>query len=433
MNSVGLILAGGRGTRMKSHRPKAMQLLGGLPLVTHVIRLCESSFDRVAVVVGPGMGDVSVAAAPHEVLIQDIPLGTAHAALAGEPAFGDGLVFLLYVDNPLIQKKTVAELRVRLEASAADLALLAMRAPPDSQYGRVIMRDGKVQRIVEWSEANAEERKETLCNAGLFAARSGDLRRWLKSVKPRGAAGEYYLTDIVELAAAEGAHVVAHEANFAEAQGVNSRADLAVAEATLQGRLRLEALEGGVRMVAPETVFLAADTRLAEDVTIEPFVVFGPGVEVEFGARIRAFSYLEQCQVKSDAIIGPYARLRPGTLVGEGAHIGNFVELKAATIGAGVKANHLSYLGDTTIGPKANIGAGTIVCNYDGRRKHRTDIGARAFIGSNSSLVAPVTIGDDSLIGAGSVITKDVSAETLAIARAPQVEKPRRRTVKEAQ
>jgi bifunctional UDP-N-acetylglucosamine pyrophosphorylase/glucosamine-1-phosphate N-acetyltransferase len=290
----------------------------------------------------------------------------------------------------------------------------------------LVLEDGYVARIVEFADANEAERGIALCNAGGFVAAAADMRRWLAAIRPDNAKAEYYLTDIVALARAEGAKVAVIEAPYAECLGVNSRAELAVAEGALQARLRAAAFEAGVAMVAPETVFFAADTVLAADVIVGPYVVFGPGVRVEAGAEIKAFSHLESCVVREGAVVGPYARLRPGADIGAGAHVGNFVEIKAAKLGAGAKANHLAYLGDAEIGPGTNIGAGTITVNYDGKAKHKTKIGAKVFIGSNSSLVAPLIVGDGALVAAGSTITEDVAPGALAFGRARQVVKARK-------
>ncbi len=424
MDATAILLAAGLGTRMRSAMPKALHPIAGRPMLRHLIASCEGIFKRIAVVAGPEMDALHAVAAPYPVAVQAERLGTAHAALQAAHLFGDGDVAVLYADNPLIRPATLQ----RLLAARADagLALLAMRPADPGHYGRVIVEDGHVSRIVEWADANEAERAIGLCNAGVLCASAADLTRWLRAVRADNAKGEYYLTDVVAIARAEGASVIAIEAPEAELRGVNSRAELAAAEATLQGWLRTAAMAGGATLTAPDTVFLSADTHLAPDVTVGPNVVFGPGVDVGEGAEIRAFSHLEGCRVAPRAIVGPFARLRPGTLVGEGAHVGNFVELKAATLGRGAKANHLSYIGDATIGAGSNIGAGTITVNYDGFAKHRTEIGERAFIGSNSSLVAPVRIGDGAMVVAGSVITEDVAADAMAFGRARQVDKPAR-------
>jgi bifunctional UDP-N-acetylglucosamine pyrophosphorylase / glucosamine-1-phosphate N-acetyltransferase len=424
-----VILAAGLGTRMRSRLPKALHKLAGEPMLRHLLRAAEAVFDRIVVVTGPEMQALAAIAAPHEVVVQAERLGTAHAARQAAEKFGEGSVSILYADNPLITPGTLAA----FAASEAALSLLATTPPEPGRYGRVVLgaagpEQGGVERIVEWAEASEAERAIGLCNAGAITARAADLRRWLDLVRADNAKGEYYLTDVVALARAEGAVVAAIEAPFEECRGINSRAELAAAEATLQARLREAAFESGVSFAAPQTVFLAADTVFAPDVEVGPYVVFGPGVQVASGAEIRAFSHLEGCRVGEGAIIGPYARLRPGAEIGAAAHVGNFVEIKAAQLGAGAKANHLAYIGDASVGARTNIGAGTITCNYDGKRKHRTTIGADAFIGSDTALVAPVSVGDGALIGAGSVITEDVPAGSLAIARGRQVIKTRKPT-----
>lgn len=431
--ATAVILAAGLGTRMRSRLPKAMHPLAGRPMLLHLIDNCRDVFGRIVVVAGPDMPEVARAAAPYTVVVQAERRGTAHAALQAAAEFGAGEVAVLYADNPLIQPETLARLLARRRQGDAGLALLAMRPPDPGRYGRVICARGWVERVVEWADASEAERAETLCNAGVLCAPAQAMEGWLRRVGCANAKGEYYLTDVVALARADSQRVAAVEADFAELRGVNSRAELAEAEAAVQARLRARALEAGVTMVAPDTVFLAADTTFEPDVTVEPHVVFGPRVFVASGASIRAFSYLEDCRVEADAVIGPYARLRPGTVVGPAARVGNFVEVKAATLGAGSKVNHLTYIGDAAIGARANIGAGTVTCNYDGIAKHRTTIGEGAFIGSDSILVAPVAIGDGAIIAAGSVITHDVEPDALAFGRAPQVDKPgRARTFREA-
>jgi len=414
---------------MRSALPKAMHPIAGQPMLRHLIDSVSAVFDRIVVVVGPDMEPLAALAAPHDVVVQRERRGTAHAALQAAHLFGDGEVAVLYADNPLISPPTLAALLDRRRRGDAGLALLAMRPPDPGRYGRVILDPAAtdhVARIVEWADATEAERAAPLCNAGVLCARADDMARWLAEVRADNAAGEFYLTDLVALARADGVGVAAVEADHAELRGINSRAELAAAEATVQARLRAAAMEAGVTMTAPETVFLAMDTRLAQDVTIGPNVVFGRGVSVEQGATIHAFCHLEGCRIGPGATVGPFARLRPGTVLGPDAHVGNFVELKAAVLGEGVKAGHLSYLGDTEIGARTNIGAGTITCNYDGRHKYRTVIGADAFIGSDTAFVAPVRIGDRAITGAGSVITADVPADALALARARQVEKPGR-------
>jgi bifunctional UDP-N-acetylglucosamine pyrophosphorylase/glucosamine-1-phosphate N-acetyltransferase len=368
-------------------------------------------------------------AAPHASVVQQERHGTAHAALVAADQFGDGDVAILYADNPLIRPETLRRLIDRRAAGDAALALLAFRPADAGRYGRVITRNGYVERIVEWIDAAEVERAETLCNAGVLCAAATDMARWLRDVRADNAKGEYYLTDVVALAHANGGRVAAVEAPADEVSGVNSRSELAAAEAVVQSWLRADAMDAGVTMTDPGSVFLCTDTQLAPDVTIEPNVVFGPGVRIAPGAMIRAFSHLEGCIVGPNCIVGPYARLRPGAELCEHVHIGNFVEVKAAKLGAGAKANHLTYLGDADIGAGTNIGAGTITCNYDGYNKDRTTIGANAFIGSDTALVAPVTVGDGAIIGAGSVITEDVPPDALALARGRQANKEGRAAV----
>ena len=422
--TTAIILAAGFGTRMKSALPKAMHPIAGQPMLRHLLRSVEAVFDRVVVVIGPDMDALARLAAPHATVIQHDRLGTAHAARQAESLFGEVEVAVLYADNPLIRADTLRRLVNRRRAGDVGLALLAMRPQNPGRYGRVVAVDGHVERIVEHADATEAERAIGLCNAGVLCARAADMRRWLAMVRNDNPKGEYYLTDLVALARADGLAVAAVEAPEAELRGINARSELAAAEATVQAWLREAAMDAGVTMTDPGSVFLAADTQLAADVTIGPNVVFGPGVTVASGAEIRAFSHLEACHVGSGAIIGPFARLRPGTTIGTGAHVGNFVELKATALGDGAKANHLSYLGDAEIGAGSNIGAGTITCNYDGFAKHRTRIGARVFVGSDAVLVAPVTLGDGAFVAAGSVITEDVAPDAMAFGRARQASKP---------
>lgn len=425
MSDAAIILAAGLGTRMRSRRPKALHALAGRSMLAHLVAACQGAgFGRIVVVGGPDMPALQAAAAPHAFAVQHDRLGTAHAAQQALPALADatGDCVVLYADNPLLRAETLATLRaVRPDGG---LALLAMRPADPGAYGRVVLdAAGQVARIVEYADADSDARSIRLCNVGAFVAARDDLARWLAQVGNDNAKGEFYLTDIVAAARAEGRAVRHAEANEAECLGVNSRAELARAEAALQARLRAAAMAAGATLVAPETIFLAHDTQLAPDVVVHPHVVFGPGVTVEEGAEIRSFSHLEACTVGERAIVGPYARLRPGAVLGADSHVGNFVELKNTSLGDGAKANHLSYLGDAVVGAGANIGAGTITCNYDGFGKHRTSIGARAFIGSNTALVAPVTVGAGAIVGAGSVIVRDVSDDSIAVARGAQTER----------
>lgn len=424
--TTAVVLAAGFGTRMKSAIPKALHPIAGRPMLRHLLAACEAVFDRVVVVVGPDMAALEKVAAPHPTVVQHERLGTAHAALQAVGGFGAGDVAVLYADNPLMSEATLRALLARRQEPGVGLALLAMRPADPARYGRVVGAEDDLERVVEFKDASAEERAIGLCNAGVLCGPSADMARWLAAVRNDNAAGEYYLTDLVGLARADGRRVAAVVGPEAELRGINSRAELAEAEASVQAGLRLRAMEAGVTMTAPGTVFLCADTVLGQDVTIAPNVVFGPGVVVETGVEIRAFSHLEGCVVRAGAVIGPFARLRPGADVGQDAHVGNFVEVKAAKLGRGVKANHLAYIGDAEIGARTNVGAGTITCNYDGFAKHRTAIGADVFVGSNSTLVAPVAIGDGAMVTAGSVVTEDVAADAMVFGRARQDSKPGR-------
>jgi len=426
MHATAIILAAGLGTRMKSAIPKTLHKIAGRSMLKHLLASSETAFQSHVVVLGPDMDAVAREAAPHPSVIQHERLGTAHAALQAVAHFGDGEVAVLYADNPLIRPETLRALLERRQTGDVGLALLAFRPANPAKYGRVIGRDGYVERIVEWADATAEERAVDLCNAGVLCAPAADMARWLRAVRNDNAAKEFYLTDLVALARAEGKQVAAVEAPADELGGVNSRVELAAAEAVVQGWMRTAAMNAGVTMIDPASVFLCADTRFGTDVVIEPNVVFGPGVTVASNVHIRAHSHLEGCSVGEGCIIGPFARLRPGAELDRDVHVGNFVEVKAATLAQGVKANHLSYIGDASVGAGTNIGAGTITCNYDGYNKHRTTIGARAFIGSDVALVAPVTVGDGAIVAAGSVITRDVAPDALALARGQQVEKPGR-------
>ncbi len=423
--TTAVVLAAGFGTRMKSALPKTLHPIAGRPMLRHLLATCEAVFDRIVVVVGPDMDAVRNLAAQHPCVEQTDRLGTAHAALQATAHFGEGDVAVLYADNPLISEATLRALLARRQ-SGAGLALLAMRPADPARYGRVVGPEDNVERIVEFKDATEAEREIGLCNAGVLCAAAPDMARWLAAVQNDNAAGEYYLTDLVSLARADGQRVAAVLGAEEELRGINSRAELAVAEATVQQALRLRAMEAGVTMTAPATVFLCADTSFGQDVSIAPNVVFGPGVTIESGVEIRAFSHLEGCVVRAGAIIGPFARLRPGADIGEAAHVGNFVEVKASTLGRGAKANHLAYIGDASVGARSNVGAGTITCNYDGFAKHRTTIGDDVFVGSNSTLVAPVEIGTGAFVTAGSVITDNVEPDAMAFGRARQDARPGR-------
>jgi bifunctional UDP-N-acetylglucosamine pyrophosphorylase / glucosamine-1-phosphate N-acetyltransferase len=422
-----VILAAGKGTRMKSDLHKVLHPLAGRPMLLHLIDSAKALDPaKIVVVVGAGREQVERAVAPLgvEVAHQVDQFGTGHAVMAAEDALGDfaGDVLILYGDVPLVPSATMQRMLQWLHNPDHPASVvLGFRPAEPGAYGRVIADDsGRIRKMVEYKDASEEERRVDLCNSGLMAVRSADLFPLLARVQNNNAASEYYLPDIVMLAAADGRASAVIETDAGDVTGVNSRGELAALEASWQAGRRNQAMADGATLVAPETVWFAWDTQLGRDVVIEPNVVFGHGVRIADGATIRAFSHLEGATVASGAIVGPYARLRPGAVVGEDAHVGNFVEVKAATLGRGAKANHLSYLGDAEIGAGANIGAGTITCNYDGFGKYKTVIGAGAFIGSNSALVAPVSIGDGALVGAGSVIVRDVPAEGLAVARGEQ-------------
>ena len=425
MQATAIILAAGQGTRMKSSLPKTLHRLAGRSMLRHLLASCESVFDRIVVVLAPGMDAVRKEAEPHICVVQQDALGTAHAALQAAEHFGDGQVAVLYADNPLIRPATLQRL---LQGQAPlRLSLLAFRTADPGGYGRVITgADGLVSRIVEAADASATERTVNLCNAGVLCGGAAEMLRWLRAVRNDNAKKEYYLTDVVALARGDGWSVSAVEAPAEELGGVNSRAELARAEAVMQGWLREAAMEAGVTMIDPSSVFLSADTRLSADVTIEPNVFFGPGVTVAENAMIRAFSHIEGADIGAGSIVGPFARLRPGARLDQNVHVGNFVEVKASHLASGVKANHLSYIGDATVGTGTNIGAGTITCNYDGFAKHRTSIGAGVFVGSDTAFVAPVSVGDGAVIAAGSVITRTWQPDALALARGRQVQKPGR-------
>ncbi|RBP16920.1 UDP-N-acetylglucosamine pyrophosphorylase /glucosamine-1-phosphate N-acetyltransferase [Roseiarcus fermentans] len=421
-----IVLAAGEGVRMRSSRPKVLHAVAGRPMIAHALAAAqEAGAATIAVVVGPDREDVAEAArkaAPGvEVFVQRERRGTAHAVLAAREAIARGFddIVVTYADIPLIRSGTLAALRSAL-ADGADLVALGFAPADPAGYGRLIERDGRLAAIREHKDATEAERGARLCNAGPMAFRGSDALAMLDAVTPMNAQQEYYLTDLVEIAAARGLAARALEAEEAEVMGVNDRVQLAAAEATMQARLRRAAMLAGATLIAPETVFLSWDTSVGRDVTIEPHVVIAPGVTIEDGATIHAFSHLEGARVGSGAQIGPYARLRPGADVATKARVGNFVEIKNAAIEAGAKVNHLTYIGDARIGAGANIGAGTITCNYDGFSKYKTIVGAGAFIGSNSSLVAPVTIGDGAYVGSGSVITKDVEPDALVVARGRQ-------------
>jgi len=424
--SLTIVLAAGEGTRMRSTMPKVLHPVAGQSLLAHVLGAApKGAGTALAVVIGPG--HEAVAAEAKQVrpdaltFVQRERLGTAHAVLAARDALGRGADDLLVVfgDTPLISAATFERLRTPLKNGAA-LAVLGFRAADPTGYGRLLVEGDRLVAIREQADATAEERAIKLSNAGVMAFDGRKAPQIIEKIGNANRKREYYLSDAVAVVREMGLEAVVIETSEDEVRGINTRAQLAEAEHVMQARLRQAALDAGVTMIAPETVYLAADTKFGTDVTIEPFVVIGPGVSIGDGAVIHSFSHIVQASIGKKASVGPYARLRPGTSLGEGARIGNFVETKAATLEAGVKVNHLSYIGDAHVGANANIGAGTITCNYDGFGKHRTTIGSGAFVGSNSSLVAPVKIGDGAYVGSGSVITRDVPDDALAVERSQQ-------------
>ena len=423
-----IILAAGKGTRMKSDLPKVLHPLAGRPLVAHVIAAARLLSPAQIVVVAPEAPEIAAAVAPSEMVVQEHQRGTADAVGAARGALQgfNGDVLVLYGDAPLIEGETLGALVAARRADPPSaVAVLGMRPEDPGAYGRLVLAaDGSLAEIVEFRDATPEQRAMDLCSSGVMAVDAATLFELLAEVGDDNAKGEFYLTDIVGLARKRGWRCVATEAEADELVGINSRTELAQAEAVMQNRLRRAAMEEGATLRDPATTFLSFDTRLGRDVVVDPCVVFAPGVSVGDGAHIRAFSHIEDSTIESGAVIGPHARLRPGTRVGAGARVGNFVEIKNAALEAGAKANHLSYIGDARVGGGANVGAGTITCNYDGFGKARTDIGAGAFIGSNTALVAPVTVADGAIVGAGSVINRDVPENALALTRVPQEVKP---------
>jgi len=422
-----VILAAGQGTRMRSDTHKVLHPIASRPLLLHLLHTVDAlGADKRVVVVGKGREQVEAAIEGRNVAIavQAEQKGTGHAVqqAADELSGYDGPVIVLYGDTPFVEAETLRRMLDRLDGDGGPGVVVLASSPADPlKYGRIILGQGdRIARMVEYKDATEEERAVRLCNSGMMAVRSRDLFRWLGQVGNDNAAGEYYLPDIVNIAAAEGREAVVIEGDPYETAGVNSRAELAHLELEWQRRRREQALEEGATLIDPESVWFAYDTRLGRDVTVEPHVVFGPGVQIANGATIHAFSHIEGALIGSKASIGPFARIRPGTRLAERTKVGNFVELKNAEVGEGAKVNHLSYVGDAEVGAGANIGAGTITCNYDGFGKYRTVIGPGAFIGSNSALVAPVIIGDGAIVGAGSVITRDVEPGSLAIERNEQ-------------
>ena len=425
--TAAVILSAGLGTRMKSAVPKVLHPLAGRPMILHLLEtLAPLGLEPLVVVVGDGMDEVAETVKPHPIVVQKPALGTGHAVLAAKEVLGEfsGDVLVLYGADPLIAPETITRLLAARQAKPEPaVVVLGFEATEPGDYGRLILSGyGALQAIVEARDATPEQLEICLCNSGIMAIDAKHLWRLLDRVGNDNAKGEYYLTDIVALAREDGLNCAVVEGIEEELIGIDSRADLAMAEMILQDRLRLAAMEGGATLFDPESVTFCFDTKLGRDVTIGPNVHFGPGVRVGDGVEILPFCHIEGAEIAPGARIGPFARLRPGAAIAEDVHIGNFVEIKNAAIEAGAKVNHLTYVGDARVGTKANVGAGTITCNYDGFDKHHTDIGAGAFIGSNVALVAPVKVGDGAIIGAGSVITKDVDADAMAITRAPQKE-----------
>ena len=425
-----VILAAGKGTRMKSATHKVLHPVAGRPMIEHLLAsLDELTPARTILIVGDLREQLEARfAARAEFAVQEPQLGTGHAVRQAEPALADfdGDVLVLYGDVPFVRPETMRALIARLHGDGSPEAVVLAFTPDEPlSYGRVIADGDRVTWMVEHKDASEAERACTLCNSGVLVARSPALFELLGKVGNDNAQGEYYLPDIVNIAISEGRHcAVVTAADPDEVAGINSRAELAEAEARWQRARREQAMAEGATLVAPETVFFSWDTRLGRDVTLEPNVVFGPGVDVADAVTIHAFCHLEGARIASGASVGPFARLRPGAVLDQGAKVGNFVEVKNAVLGPGAKANHLTYLGDATVGAGANIGAGTITCNYDGYFKHKTEIGARAFIGSNSALIAPVTIGADAIVAAGSAVSRDVADGELRMVRAEQLVKP---------
>ena len=426
-----VILAAGQGTRMRSDTHKVLHPIASRPLLLHLLdRVDALGAEKRVVVVGKGREQVEAAIAGRDVAIavQAEQKGTGHAVQQAADALEgyDGPVLVLYGDTPFVETETLRRMIDRLDGQGGPGVVVLGSCPADpAKYGRIILGQGdRIAKMVEYRDASEEERAVRLCNSGMMAVRATDLFRWLGQVGNDNAANEFYLPDIVNIAAAEGREAVVIEGDPYETAGVNSRAELAHLELEWQRRRREQALHEGATLIDPESVWFAYDTKLGRDVTVEPHVVFGPGVQVADGATIHAFSHIDGASIGAKASIGPFARIRPGTRLAERTKVGNFVELKKAEVGEGAKVNHLSYVGDASIGPRANIGAGTITCNYDGFGKYRTTIGAGAFIGSNTALVAPVSIGEGAVVGAGSVITRDAPDGELTVARGRQLTLP---------
>ncbi|MBO0717561.1 MAG: bifunctional UDP-N-acetylglucosamine diphosphorylase/glucosamine-1-phosphate N-acetyltransferase GlmU [Rhizobiales bacterium] len=426
---LAIVLAAGEGTRMRSARPKVLHPLAGRSLLAHVLgTIGQAGVTATAVVIGPGeaavAAEVKRAAPEAECFVQQVRRGTAHAVLAARAAIEGQAddILIVYGDTPLVQPASLSRLRAAI-ADGAAVAVLGFRASDSTGYGRLIVDNNQLVAIREEADASASERQTALCNGGTMALAGKTALAILQRISDHNRKHEFYLTDAVEIARGMALRAVAVEVEEDDMRGINTKKQLAEAEAVAQQRLRQAALEAGVTLIAPETIYLSADTKFGRDVVVEPFVVFGEKVTIDDGAIIHSFSHIAGAHIGKGVSVGPFARLRPGTRLGEGARIGNFVEVKETVVEAGAKANHLTYLGDSSVGANANIGAGTITCNYDGAAKHRTEIGRDAFIGSNSALVAPVKIGEGAYVGSGSVITQDVPADSLALGRGRQVVK----------
>ncbi len=427
-STYAVVLGAGKGTRMKSDLPKVLHKIAGRPLVCHLLATVDSlNVKKAVVVVGPDMDNVAEAVAPHAVAVQQKQLGTGDAVKAARAELEGltGNILILYGDSPLIRRETLEKMIAARENGAA-VVVLGFTPRDAGRYGRLVVGKGGLERIVEFKDATEEEKKITLCNSGVMCVDAERLFGWLDMLRNDNAAGEYYLTDLVALARADGLKAAVVEGGEEEMMGANSRSELATIEGLLQKELRRRFLDQGVTMTDPDSVYFSYDTVLGRDVEIEPNVIFETGCVVEDHVEIKGFCHFEGAHIRSGAKVGPFARLRPETDIGENCHIGDFVEIKKSVIENGAKVNHLSYVGDARVGTKTNIGAGTITCNYDGYFKSKTDIGANAFIGSNTVIVAPCTIGDGALTAAGSVITKDVEPDALVVGRARQVVLPDR-------
>jgi bifunctional UDP-N-acetylglucosamine pyrophosphorylase / glucosamine-1-phosphate N-acetyltransferase len=419
-----VILAAGQGTRMRSDQPKVLHKIAGLPMIRHVLNACiKLSPEKIITVVAPGMEDVAHAVTPYKCVIQQKPLGTGDAVKAARTVLEDfkGDIIVLFGDAPLVTAESLRQLQQHRRQTRAAIIVAGFTPEDPTPYGRLIFDNkGQLTGIIEAAEATPEQLKVALCNGGIMLFDSGILWPLLDKLKNDNAKNEFYLTDCIALAQKSKEVCMVAEMPTADVRGINTRVELAETEKLMQQRLRRQAMLNGTTLIDPESIYLSTDTKFGRDVVIDPSVVIGSGVEIGDNVHIRSFCHIEEVRIEAGAVIGPFARLRPGSVIGPGAHIGNFVEIKNAEIGQGAKINHLSYIGDAFVGSEANIGAGTITCNYDGFRKNHSHIGAGAFIGSNTSLVAPVKIGDGAYVGAGSVITMEVPSNTLAVARGRQ-------------